>query len=87
MDDAENLLIERHQTHKDHMLRDAMHMRRPEYVNLQGQWKALSHVWLFLKKKKNTLHFWKFFRQTTSIAFGKTQGATFCFCSNYIKPY
>ena len=48
MDDAENLLIERHQTHKDHMLRDAMHMRCPEYVNLQGQWKALSHVWLFV---------------------------------------
>ena len=36
MDNAENL-IERHQTHKDHMLPDAVHMRRPEYVDLQGQ--------------------------------------------------
>ena len=47
MDNAENL-IERHQTHKDHMLPDAVHMRRPEYVDLQGQWQVLSHVWLFV---------------------------------------
>ena len=36
MDGAENMLIKRHQTQKDHMLYDAMHVRYPKYVNLQN---------------------------------------------------
>ena len=36
MDDAENMLVKRHQTQKDHMLYDAMHLRYPKYVNLQN---------------------------------------------------